>query len=148
MEAKDNKSLWAFAFKDLQKANPELIEKFKYCIGVGSEADGLQNPESSTKDMVQNGLSKIDEVIISKEALNGKSDKIRKYFEQTIKLVISAKDFISAAVAANPSAAMAWTGICLVLPVSGRFKNHFDDTKKLYSYFSIRAKRTTLRLEG
>lgn len=133
LKTDDNKSLWALAFEDLEKANPELIEKFKYCMGAVNEADNVQNYESATKEIVQNAFAKIND--LSKETISGKSDKIRKYFEQTIKLVISTKDFISAAVVANPYAATAWTGVCLVLPVSGLNKTRFDNADKFCSYF-------------
>lgn len=129
----DNQSLWALAFQDLEKVNPELIEKFKYCMGFDNEADSVQNSESITKEIAQNAFVKIND--LSKEAISGKSDKVRKYFEQTIKLVISTKDFISAAVVANPYAATAWTGVCLVLPVSGLNKTWFDNAERLCSYF-------------
>ena len=102
-------------------------------MGVNNEADGVQNSGSSTKDIVQNAFAKIND--LSEEAISGKSDKVRKYFEQTIKLVISTKDFISAAVVANPYAATAWTGVCLVLLVSGLNKTRFDNAEKFCSYF-------------
>lgn len=62
-------------------------------------------------------MSKINDVNIAKELMSGKPAKVRKYFEQTIKIMLSGKDFVSAAVAFNPYAATAWTGVCFILPV-------------------------------
>ena len=119
-------SLWGLAFEEIQKTNPQLIEKFNECLlGLEVEAEGKHIPKPAAGDVVQDALSKIKELNASKEALSGKSDKIRRFFEQTIKLVISAKDFISAAVAFNPYAATAWTGICLVFPVSDLIQESF-----------------------
>lgn len=87
-------------------------------MGIEREAEAKHIPKPAGEDVVQKALSEIRELNASKEVLSGKSGRIPKKVDQTIKLVISANDFISAAVAFNPYAATAWTGICLVFSVS------------------------------
>jgi hypothetical protein len=112
-------SLWALAYRDLQKANPELVESFSHCLGIGTAlTDTTTFVYSDIKGPAHKALEEINEARNSKDKLDGTSVTIRKYFEQTIKIVIASKDFISSAVSANPYAALAWTGVSLLLPVS------------------------------
>lgn len=63
-------------------------------------------------------LDALTQVDISKEKLNETSATIGKYFDQAVRIIIASKDFIASAVSAKPYAAVAWTGISFLLPVS------------------------------
>ena len=107
------RNLWAFALEDLRKANLELVENFSHCLSIKNEiGDG-----SKMEDLALKAFLKIEETKNSKQA-GGSSAKVRKHFEQIIKIIIASKDFISAAAAENPYAATVWTGVCFILPVS------------------------------
>ena len=108
-----DQTLWALAFQELHKANPELIKTFTYCLGIDTKI----GDKSIIEDLAQKAFSKIKETNGSKQA-DGRSAKVRRHFEQTIKILVASKDFISAATAANPYAATVWTGVCFILPVS------------------------------
>ncbi|MCJ1238217.1 hypothetical protein MMC14_006206 [Varicellaria rhodocarpa] len=95
-------SLRALAYEDLRVMNPELVERFNYCLGISTISDKV-NGESAN-------------LSIEKEHLD-KTTPIRKCFEQTIKVIFASKDYISSAVSVNPYAALAWTGISLLLPL-------------------------------
>ncbi|MCJ1384636.1 hypothetical protein MMC17_007754, partial [Xylographa soralifera] len=111
-------SLWALAYDALQKTNPELIEKFNHCLGISTtDIDNKSLVLPSTDRVVQKAFDELKEAGSSNEELKKTSAKIRKYFEQTIKIVIASKDYISSAVSANPYAALAWTGVSLLLPL-------------------------------
>ena len=43
---------------------------------------------------------------------------VRDQVDKVIKIVAAAKDFVGAAVSPEPHAALAWTGVCVLLPVS------------------------------
>ncbi|MCJ1247609.1 hypothetical protein MMC30_004824 [Trapelia coarctata] len=111
-------SLWALAYKDLQEAQPELVEKFSHCLGISTTRtkDGkLVYPD--IEGVAHKALGEIQQARDLEEKLRGTSATIRKYFEQTVKVVIASNDFISKAVSANPYAALAWTGVSLLLPL-------------------------------
>ena len=48
----------------------------------------------------------------------GRKVVLHEQFDKFIRIVIFAKDFVSSAVNAEPHAALAWTGVCVLLPVS------------------------------
>ncbi|MCJ1432221.1 hypothetical protein MMC27_001577 [Xylographa pallens] len=111
-------SLWALAYDALQRANPELIKKFNYCLGLNStDIDNKILVFPSIDRVVQKAFEELKEAGGSDEKLNRTSATIRKYFEQTIKIIIASKDYISSAVSANPYAALAWTGVSVLLPL-------------------------------
>ena len=112
-------SLWDLAYKNLQRANPILVQNFNLYLGLSTTDTEDGNPDYSRIDEVtRKALEGLNDAESSKESLNKTSATIRKYFEQAVKLVIASKDFISSAVSANPYAALAWTGVSLLLPVS------------------------------
>ena len=41
-------------------------------------------------------------------------------FDQAIKIVVAAKEFVSSAVSSEPHAALAWAGVCIFLPVCSK----------------------------
>lgn len=112
-------SLWALAYSNLKKDNPALIKRFNYCLGISTtDTDDEDLDSSKIEEVVQNALKDLIQVKNSKERLNSSSAVIRRYFEKAVKAVIASKDYISLAVSANPYAALAYTGVSLLLPVS------------------------------
>ena len=108
-----DQTLWALAFQELQKVNPELVKTFTYYLGIDTKI----GDKSIMKDLAQKAFLKIKETNDSKQ-VDRRSAKARRHFEQTIKILVASKDFISAATAVNPYAATVWTGVCFILPVS------------------------------
>jgi hypothetical protein len=49
--------------------------------------------------------------------LNAFDPSLRDHVNRIIRVVIAAKDFVSTAVSAEPHAALAWAGVCVLLPV-------------------------------
>jgi N-terminal domain of NWD NACHT-NTPase len=50
--------------------------------------------------------------------LGNKSIGVSEQIDKVITIVLFAKDFVSSAVSADPHAALAWAGVCVLLPVS------------------------------
>lgn len=50
--------------------------------------------------------------------LGDNSVVVREQVDRVAKVLIVTKDFISSAVSAEPHAALAWAGVCVLLPVS------------------------------
>ena len=61
---------------------------------------------------------KIDEEAVWKLRVGDNQILIRDQIGKVVKVVAAAKDFVGAALASDPHAALAWTGICTLLPVN------------------------------
>ena len=95
------------------------MQGFSQCLGVVKNETGMESfVDRNIKDVAQKALERLQQKNELKESLKGTSAIIRKYFDQTVKIIIASKDFISLATSANPYAALAWTGVSLLLPVS------------------------------
>ncbi|MCJ1276426.1 hypothetical protein MMC21_004231 [Puttea exsequens] len=111
-------SLWALAYENLQKANPELIQKFNYYLGTSTaDVDDGKLCLSAIDEATHRALEEIQMAKNAKEKPNKMSAAMRKSFEQIIKIVSASNGFISSAVSTNPYAALAWTGVSLLLPL-------------------------------
>ena len=96
-----------------------MIKAFRDCLGIS--ANGTDNEgfvHSDIKNIASKASEAIKQASDSRESLEGKSATVRKYFESAAKVVIASNDYITSAVSANPYAALAWTGISLLLPVA------------------------------
>lgn len=113
----DKNTLWAQAYLKLKAKDSELFEKFNECLGFASSSTDSLSKKKKIGEIQQRAFQALEEVNNSNKTI-GLGSKMRKYFEQSIKFVNTSKEFISAAVSANPYAALAWTGVSLLLPVS------------------------------
>ena len=116
-----NDSLWTQAYKKLREADPQLADKFDDCLGIrASDVGGHHSYNANVKDVAHRAITALEEASTRTKDVIGTSAKILKWFERGIKLVIASKDFVSAAASTNPYAAVSWTGVSLLLPVSIR----------------------------
>ena len=112
-------SLWTLAYENLREANPKKIQKLNFYLGISNtDADDGESDLSRIEQVTNGALEQIRKAKIAKEKLNKTSAAIRKSFEQIVNIIVASNDFISSAVSANPYAALAWTGVSLLLPVS------------------------------
>ena len=125
-------SLWDDAYEELRQS-PEkrkLFETYEKVL-LSDLRSGVTNPaaiqaykDANTKSkrdqMSQVVTRKVDAVEEAriKWRLRSKDIEVSRKFEKAVDLVLSAKDVISKAVSAEPHAAVAWAGVCVVLPVS------------------------------
>ena len=112
-------SLWALAYENLQAKNPELVERFEHCLGISTTRIDTDNRDiigPSMEKVVQGAFQELEKCDYLKERLNSASS-MRNGFEQVLKIINASKDYISSAVSVNPYAALAWTGVNLLLPV-------------------------------
>ena len=61
---------------------------------------------------------KIDEEAVWKLRVGDSQIIIRDQLDKVVKVIAAAKDFVSTAIASEPHAALAWAGICTLLPVN------------------------------
>ena len=105
--------LWKQAYDDLKNREPKLSETLENIRGRDGapfygQARICQAIESSLKSR------EVKQWVVS---LGKKAFKIRECGEKVVKFIIWSKDFVAAAVTSEPHAALAWAGVCLLLPV-------------------------------
>lgn len=111
-------SLWALAYNKLKGQDPELIREFRRCLGLTATDDGDIN-DTELDDITKRALRELEKPEeVKGDKLSRTKASIRKYFQQTVEVVAASDAFISAAISSNPYAALAWTGVSLLLPVS------------------------------
>ncbi|KAL8724321.1 MAG: hypothetical protein Q9181_006880 [Wetmoreana brouardii] len=109
------KSLWALAYEKLCQENPELTQKFTDCLEIST--NGPCNAVGPGMDqMAHRALEEIYNIEDSKKH-TGTVMAVRKYSRKAVEIVIASKSFIASAVSANPYAAIAWSGVSLLLPL-------------------------------
>jgi hypothetical protein len=118
---------WDEAYKSLTKDFPRLVEHYEAILAKEEEdeggesekrsAIGISHSESRLASLASKKLEAIDESRL-RIRLGSKTIVVNDGVDQVLKVVIAAKEFVSGVVASEPHAALAWTGVCLVLPVS------------------------------
>jgi len=109
----------------LELENPDLFRSFERCVSCGTSDEQATNPGSSQAFI--SGRLKFEraENVIRERyrerhdaSLTGKSEIFRRCFEQTIRAIGAFKSTISTAISSEIHASLAWTAVCLILPVS------------------------------
>jgi hypothetical protein len=110
---------WTRAYEILQAREPELIEDYKKHLGslqcdAATDADLLtpRSVESIVKQLLDDREKKQWRV-----SLLGKEVKIREQAERLAKFLLWSDPVVKNALSAQPYAALAWSGVSLVLPV-------------------------------
>lgn len=112
--------LWQNAYKALEARNLDLVTGYKLALAT------LNNSQT---DCAQTSLPDLIKIVVDKGLqdrekkqlvihLGKKPIKVREQGEKVIKFILWSNNFISAAVSAQPYAALAWSGVSILLPVS------------------------------
>lgn len=125
---------WSQAYKDLEIKFPSLVKDYETILVDELKGNPtLATLATSSASVLGNlGTPKREEqmVIIMKKKVQEQEDSrlkivvgtktimVRDQIEKLVKVVSFAKDFITSAVSSNPPASVAWSGICVLLPVS------------------------------
>ena len=106
--------LWRRAYEDLKEKDPKSVYALERELSLTSETfhDSHQISAAITQRLKERDASRL---IIE---VGGKSIHVREQAEKVIKFIIWSTDFVSAAVASEPHAALAWAGLSMLLPVS------------------------------
>lgn len=117
------RDLWDDAYEALRGANSKLAEHYEESIVRIDEGDAQLAPVRSLARQEQLSviISKRLEAIEKDEnsfTMAGRRVVMREQFNKFVRIVICAKDFVSSALSVEPHAALAWAGICVLLPVS------------------------------
>ena len=109
---------WTRAYDMLRGRQPELMED--YMKHLASVQDGAAGGDLSTARSVESIMKKLLEDREKKQwqvSLLGKDVKVREQVEKLAKFLLWSDPFVKTAVSAQPYAALAWSGVSLLLPV-------------------------------
>lgn len=139
--AKPQPSLWDRAYDLLRSENAQLLKKFEKILDKELEkAHGQQTSNSristsgeadyqgnlmNSKDRHSN-LQRIIEYNL--EHMSDRRNAVRERLGQAAEIALWAKDWMKLATQASPEAAVAWTAICVALPLLTRPSQILDVT--------------------
>jgi hypothetical protein len=122
--------LWDQAYKRLSDENRSLVTKYEQILSLEESEEendsGRGNPMNSigighSRDrltaLASKKLARLDESRL-KIRLRKHEIVLKEGLDRILTVVMATKEFVSSAVSAEPHAALAWTGVCLLLPVS------------------------------
>lgn len=120
LHVSDDFELWTRAYEMLQTREPKLMEDYKKHL-ASLQHDGATDADLSTSRSVE---SIVKQLLDNREkeqwrvSLLGKEVKIRQQAERLVKFLLWSDPLVRNAVSTQPYAALAWSGVSLLLPVS------------------------------
>ncbi|KUJ15374.1 uncharacterized protein LY89DRAFT_719937 [Mollisia scopiformis] len=127
--------IWKLAYERLTKEKPSLVEHYEQILAqeeADSSAKSQDSPENITNsitrltDLASKKLAHLDDSRL-KIRLRSKTFVVKDGVDQVLEIVVAAKDFVSGIVASDPHVAIAWTGVCVLLPLLLNPKAQYDD---------------------
>jgi hypothetical protein len=127
------RDLWEEAYERLARDKSGLIAQYEKILALEEREEEkssrtAQNvhdqslqpriTHSTTRltALAKKKLASLDESRLTIK-LGSRTLKFKDGVDPVVKVLIAAKDFVSGAVASEPHAALAWTGVCMLLPV-------------------------------
>lgn len=112
-------NLWKQAYQQLGAREPSLIASFEGFLQkhYGFHRLSPTNDDFITK-IVESSIEKNEARQLIPSIRRERRYSIRKAGENVIRTILWANDFISAAISSQPYAALAWSGVSVLLPVS------------------------------
>ncbi len=120
-DAKNSKDLWLQAYEALESRDKDLVAAYEHQLAglaptITNSADPSLSPEL-IKTIINSNLQdrEAHQWVVN---LGKKPVKVREQGEKVIKFILWSKDIVSQALSAQPYAALAWSGVSILLPVS------------------------------
>lgn len=117
------RDLWDEAYKTLRGTHSKLVEQYEESIMRINQDNTHLAPNGSLARQEQLSAfitKRLDSIENGQTGFTMACRKVvlHEQFDKFIRIVMFAKDLVSSAVNAEPHAALAWTGVCVLLPVS------------------------------
>ena len=116
-----SKDLWEHAYNTLKKRDPKVVSRFEDHLASShpnftTSTSSFLSPEV-IQIIVDSNLAdhEVNRMIIR---CGNESIKVREKWDKIVHFLFWAKNSISAAVGAQPYAALAWASVSILLPVS------------------------------
>lgn len=127
-----SRDLWDEAYELLRGANSKLAEHYEESImRMGQEHSRLAPIGSLARQEQLSTVitTRLDSIEKDRRSFTVADKRVvlHEQLDTFVRIVIFAKDFVSSAVGAEPHAALAWAGVCVLLPVS------IDNSLEFYS---------------
>ena len=114
--------LWMYAYQELKYREPELVTNYQTCIMSDLDNSAALGPSIRVEVLValikQKMLDREEKQWVLRLRKRKPPTPVWEQGEKIIKFVLWSKDFVSAAVSTQPYAALAWSGVSVLLEVS------------------------------
>ncbi|OJD19429.1 hypothetical protein AJ78_00603 [Emergomyces pasteurianus Ep9510] len=132
-------NLWDEAYNELRKEDAKLVDAYER--GLFAIQDLNQKaPEGEDREIQLQKLlnSKLQDIENSqmKISIHGKDVVIRDQVRKVVQSILSVKDYIGTVASTEPHAALAWTGVLILLPVIAHPITQDDDALDGLEYIS------------
>ena len=117
------RDLWDEAYAVLRGTDSKLVEQYEETIMRENQENARLAPfgslarQEQLSAVVTRKLNSIEEDQKS-FTVAGKRVVLQEQFNKFVRIVMFARNFVSQAVSTEPHAALAWAGVCVLLPVS------------------------------
>ena len=123
LEHASPRDLWDEAYEGLRSTDSKLVERYEEMIMRENEENANLAPIGSLARQEQLSAvvtRRLDSIEKDQKSFTvaGKRVVLQERFNKFVRIVMFARSFVSPAVSAEPHAALAWAGICVLLPVS------------------------------
>ena len=127
------RDLWDEAYEALRRTNSKTVEQYEEIVTRVNQEDTHLAPVGSLarQEQLANLITRRLESMEKDQKsfmVAGKKVVLQEHLNKVIRIVMLTKDFVSSAVSAEPHAALAWAGVCVLLPVSVEYFFHFFST--------------------
>ena len=117
------RDLWDEAYKALRGTDGKLVEQYEETIMRENQEDTHLEPVGSLARQQQLSsivTRRLDSIEKDQKSfvVAGKTVVLHEQFNKIVRIIMLARNFVSQAVSAEPHAALAWAGVCVLLPVS------------------------------
>lgn len=117
------RDLWDEAYEALRGTHSKLVEQYEESVMRINQDNTHLAPNGSLARQEQLSAfitKRLDSIEKDQTGFTmaGRKVVLHERFDKFIRIVMFAKDFVSSAVNGEPHAALAWAGVCVLLPVS------------------------------
>ena len=120
-DGKQSRNLWMHAYEALKLRDPDLVTAYERHLTSADSSHTVSAFPSLNPKLIEAIIKvKLEDREANRLVVNlGRQPiKVREHDEKILKFILWSNDFISAAVSIQPYAALAWSGVSILLPVS------------------------------
>lgn len=123
LELVPSRDLWDEAYEAFRRANSQLAEQYEESVMRIDQEDTRLAPVGSLARQAQLSAiitKRLDSIEKDQYGFTvaGRRVELHEQSDKIVRIVMFAKDFVSSAINTEPHAALAWAGVCVLLPVS------------------------------
>ncbi|KLJ11401.1 hypothetical protein EMPG_09706 [Blastomyces silverae] len=135
----NSNSLWDEAYNELRKEDAKLVDAYERDLFAIQDLE-QRAPEGEDREIQLQKLlnSKLQDIENSqmKVSIHGKDVVIRDQVRKVVHSILSVKDYIGTVASVEPHAALAWTGVMIILPAIANPITQDDDAMEGLEYIS------------